>query len=445
MLSSSSGERILFLSDKLPCVNITVLTDHLNFPKNPLIFDYLSIPQSYISLVLKKYTSMRTFHNNSPYFGPLLHIAHLIAVASNKTIFSLKGVNLCKPMLKFLNTAPMILPSTATKALENFSTLNQVSISMENSMFLNFVYCALRRKPIDGLNNMEFILATADLPVWISLVASIILVSLVTRKEVVGMATLSVLLSPGISGNLVKSKRYLFILWMLACIILSTVYSGIITMEMIKPTPDVRMTNLRQLLEKDFTAIFETKPRLEAARSAVNYTNWIDSAVAATSEQYFLEAMATKDKYFTVAGYPGAFYAHNRASEHLLKNGMKHRACYIGTEVMYPSNMYTVFQGPGHAKLRTSLVRLKEAGIFKIWFDELIGRASSRRVQGRSRIINPTKLSDVPTMSNEMPLVMEGKLRKIFHLWGICLVACMIRLMAEIFARKFLTKFCRNH
>lgn len=442
---------------------LTIVADE-NKEQNHLIYKYHAHSQEDITKTLEKYPRLRDFHN-SPARARLytvIILCNVIAKFLNSSLIASKSkIYLQHPIY------PTIAPNLMEFDLENRSAigfwekaLHQKTslpiILQVDSIPYNFAYCdapsTLREKYFTSVFTEPF-----DSWIWMHLSISFLIVSLVLLIEnkvepmTALLATFSALLSSttGISYGKRRSSP-IFICWMFVGIVLSNVYSGIMSSYMIKPLPLDVMSKVSDLSKRNYTLVFKVQKWVEMVNATVkslhikSLFSLIDRAEVNES---FTEWLAFGRKKAFVAGWPVALFAATRASN-LITNTTKmreygegadvdslsRRNCFVGKSLVSSGYMYFGFLPPNNKRVGQVFQRLFESGIYRLWMNEYYGLAYSPRLQDRVKVQDRTTLLNDNSRTDSMKF--SSKLGNLFYLWGIGVIFCL----AE-FAREKLHKY----
>lgn len=255
------------------------------------------------------------------------------------------------------------------QTFENFKRHNRrpTSVAQDYPVLFNFTLCS---KPLEAQDQITlktiFLVSTADWKVWLCLAIQILLISYLTSKSSFVpdslLITFSALTSPGISGS-TKSLRCAppFTLWTYICLIFVTYYSGSQTSLVLKPMPERRLEKISDLVDNNFTVVFENPTRLRIINRLleVNRGNrknraiiqkLLNSSWVANSEIDFMKTMATADKHVTVAEWSAAIHAATTTQEYIGNARISNRKCYVGKQLIFANNLYAVFIPPKSKK-----------------------------------------------------------------------------------------------
>lgn len=246
--------------DLFSCFSKNIAIDNPKLRKL-LLLEYSYVDQEFIRNVLAQYPRLRDFHSNPPTLGPFTHLISWIATAFNATLVSIRDVR--EDCLKSVLKDTPKIRTTPGRFLINYYGHNEPSAAIQRySNSFNMAYCSKIRTEVENMSPLKLFQKTGDVQVWFYLCASLILVTILiriaTRRPApeVMMACLSALISFGFTGDSRVLRRSLLLtLWMSACLILVTYFSGEITSTVISPTKEYRMTKITQLAEKNYSMI----------------------------------------------------------------------------------------------------------------------------------------------------------------------------------------------
>lgn len=439
-----------------------------------LMMDVFNVHQRYIWEVLQQYPRLRDLHNEPPFHAILIHMSAWIARGLNATLLSAANLTLCPEASNEIRKYPTLVGPIVSNFLftvyknQEKENLPKLKFGLKYPMLLNFAYCYHIDKLVSSDNNFSLLgslLGVAEMSFWLLLSVSIILVAVTANFEVVVyqnivklgrskhtyfMATLSALLSNNSSGR-VDKKSLLCVMWMYVCVIFVTFYSGKMTSAVISPPRKVGMTRVEQLVENNYSLIFDLlNYPVDLTRSSIEFAqtgNWsreestsgqilnskvmkmVNEARIVPTVEEFWEALAIGGKYAVYVIWPGAIFAANQANKFLSDRQSKKRKCAIGEELRYLINFHYGYTGYHNARLAKVSFAMDESGFYALWWKEFFGLATSRRVQSRLRVVNPTKLLE--DTEKAQPLELEGKLKDIFFLWMICIAISATTFIVE--------------
>lgn len=391
---------------------------------------------------------LRDFNNNPPANGPRIHMLNLIASAVNATLVLTSSIQ-----SKCLNT---VLKNTPTFRLTFGSYLHEYSeekpsIFLTNSAALNFVYCSKIRTETEKISPLQVFNLVADMYAWVCLIFSIILVSTLVRAFIgrsnvsAVMATLSVLLSFGINGESQALRHnWLLTLWMLMCLVLNTYYSGEITSTVIKPADEYRMTNLKQLADKNYLLFGSTNRDIHSNPS--EFKNIVESISGNTStwskilaSMKVAEVVPAKEEFYKILGNANrnvvytfwqiAMQIATQAHEYFKRKNVKQHRCYVGKEQILSRPSYLLCTS-WNKEIHRSMVVMTENGLWSRWYKEYCLICSSTKVQHRSKIISETKLMEEVQPPDKLEMT-DGKIQNVFALWITCLGICLAAFLVE--------------
>lgn len=459
------------------------LSEVLKFssPAIPISFDNFSerriiimesplVNHNQVNLVLSNYTKFRDYSNNPPAMAPWVVLSYLIATSWNASLVS--------PASMLGNADNSIINSTSCKVSKlrfrvteeeelcekYFRNCTQegrkqndktsAAIIQMDASWNNFAYCSRPRKELGSLSPLELFQITAGSSVWICLGLCLVLISILIKDKhdysYKIITTLSVLISPGMSGTL-SSNSKLFILWTFVCLLWTTFYSGLLTSVVISPGPEIRLNTISELLEKNRTVIFHEVRRYTILKESVKETlGWrqtknsssfhekialkrlLEGAVLLqnSSEENFLSKLVSDEKVATVSSRGYAASVAISASQYIKDKNIKHKKCFPGKQPVTPVNTFFLAISQESQKLAGIFQVLMEAGFYDRWIREFHGMATFKRVQDRGKV--DFSLSRV--MEPDPPKTLElseGKLKNVFILWGICLSASLCCMVVE--------------
>lgn len=437
----------------LSCIDPAVKTLVPSPAVKVLLMDYIGLDQVLIHRILSFYPRIRDFHNNVHYLGPFIHMANFVAANSNSTLVSKVHVrancssNILENIPIFFNSKFGGQLESIFKSMQNLGEEHRKPFAIQRGdIFCNMAYCSEPRRQIESASPLELFATTADIFIWICLGVSLILTSVVASASIgkqcqsLFVVALSSLISPGISG-VVRRRSWLLCLWMGGCIIFTTCYTGDLTSVVVSPPKEERMTRVEQLPENGYGLLFHRPSLLLVIQDLAKASGPADhgailmpmmaSAVVANSDKEVPKVMVSSGKFATISVWTGTILNLMWAKEYIKAYKVPTlKRCYLGKEGFFKQNMFMVVTRPNSNILASIVEIMMESGIYKMWYNEHIGLATSNKVQGRSRIIKPTEILE----EMEPPKALElrvGKLRNAFVLWMSCLTISLIIFSSE--------------
>lgn len=208
------------------------------------------------------------------------------------------------------------------------------------------------------------------------------------------LASLAVLLTPGTSAQpMVFRNSLIFTLWMFITIIFVTYYGGSLTSEIISPTPEKRMIRMEELFENKYWLVLPDKPREQLLKKFLNAMLHHRSGEGTSSPKrinqsgnnlnlmfherrdpklnfsHFLDRLATGGHHATVNHWQGCIMEMNQVMEHIRRNGIKKRKCYVGQELAYHTQMYYIIsphRNKDSYRMARYLQTLIEMGFYQV-------------------------------------------------------------------------------
>lgn len=435
----------------------------MSLSNNRLFFEFYFITQADIELALAKYSRLRDCYWTYPINRrlndmsmPLIILANILAVATNKSLtaylplssyqYSLNPTELQNPVI-FPLVQSLDMPYRRVNHLwslyykSNLRSKFTPKFLQVSTVVSNFVYCQVpKREQIDVANFRDFT-STFDKYSWLGILLSGFGVTLV-----LGVKNWHICLSTLLTDGVVYLRRTLrhsavFLLWMLSSLFLRHLYSARITSILINPPEDVTLPNISSLKQENYTLLFGGTTELIGSQTTYASIPFVGLSVSLK----LLKDMIAK------ATYVNGPFEHMKA---LQMNGIKYatamewtfviqiaellnahqfvstnKRCYVGKELIQLGYCYFAFLPPESDKLANLFQRLVEIGVFQRWHSEYLAMSHSRRVQDRVRVKGPTKV--LQNFEAYHSLSIQGKLLKVFVLWGLCLVICVCILSLE--------------
>lgn len=304
----------------------------------------------------------------------------------------------------------------------------------------NFLYCAVEKRKQVSLWNFSLFTDSFDFLIWLCIASSLVFVSIFSFRKIfpsfVLFSSLSVLITPGISGLQKKwGNSLLFVLWMHVCLILYTFYSGLMSSQIISPSPEDTLSNLEDLNSHDYTIagsgsrgwiaeLNSTPYRLFGKVSTLRRIYKKHPLLHLNTSEMILELTGEK-KVAAIRVWLYAIGTVNSINDIIAAGGIpggENKKCYVGKELIPAGEFHLAVLPPGNKKIVKVAQKLFASGIWIRWAQEIVSLISSQRVQDRVKIISPTKLLDEKMAGTLEPLKLEGKSATIFLLLTICLL-----------------------
>lgn len=417
-----------------------------------LLLDHHYLPQELVLQTLKNYSRLRDFHKNPPLRGPLIHHAYFIASAMNATLIATRTLNGSRCPNEHSNMPTFYYQIYGVELEDAYRRIRKIegTRSFETLRFpvpWNFVICHHPRQEQQNLSPMEIFKTRMDASTWSCLGISLLLISVLISLKTgstgspVIMTLLASLLNPGISAvSRILQRSWLFNLWLYSSLVFITYFSGSLTSTVISPSKEVRITNLVQLADNNYSAIFKTtKDRLRCIKVAKIISNSRESkiverlagsAFVAPENTDFSNSLVAAEGHAYLSIWILSMHTVTRANEYLEKMKISHKHCYVGEELYFQEKgFFVVTFNREHEKVAKLLEVLMESGIYNIWYKEYVGIAISHRVQDRSKMISRTKLIEERKQLKALQMA-DGKLQNVFLLWitslSICLLICSV-------------------
>lgn len=428
------------------CFNPSILIGLRSIDK-VLLVPYHSVGQTGLNTILAKYPQIRDFHNNPPYAAAVFHFNAFIAKSINFTFVSEYDV---KPNCSsdILGGIPKLHNMVRGHQLHEFFdvNLNRTSEAVQRyTQPFSFAYCDIPRRELDTLSPLIIFQNTADNLVWCCLITSIILISLIIKrrsrqiKSSTVLITLSALISGGVSISSKSMQRsWLLMAWMYVCLTFVTYFSGNLTSQVIRPSPEFRFSNLKDLLTNNYSLVVNPiamrfmKRQVETI--GLVHQSGIVKALTSTSvvteDENIPQILITKPKTATMFIWSHAFKTISRAQEFQKVSGMLQKHCYVGKELFFDESLFILVTPTRIQNLRRALRVIMEQGIFHIWIQEYVGMSGSPRVQDRSRILSGTNFREDTQLPTKLSMS-EGKIKNVFVLWVSCLIICGVGFIIE--------------
>lgn len=430
-----------------------------------LIFNFLTANQSHIRNIIENFPRLRDLHGDLPQliFIPKVHVANILALSTNTTLISALDQHAQVGNLENHTTFHPGLFAGNTLKTWHYHSSQTVNVRQVNNIAYNFAYCGIPRIENERIYFIEFF----DWIVWIYLVMSAISVSIVTKlyiavnqnqpailfeKTPIAMATLSILLTPGLSSGGISCIKYskLFSTWMLCSLILVTYYTGAFTSEVIEPPECERMTKVEHLLKHDYSLVFRQEANQVSLKLLTNahrklksfamLEKFLGSSTVQLNTGAYLETLTNGSRYATLGSWMIVISEYLRAVEYITRKNIKTKQrCYLGKELAFPEGLYAVLISSKGNRVAKIFDILLETGIYQAWHAILYKK--KRGVQGSTvvTVVSPTKV--VESKPHPLALTLEGKLRNGFIVWSILLSSSLPIFIIEVVRVNVLGKF----
>lgn len=414
------------------------------------------------------------------YYGPMLHLFKIIQDKTNSTLLT----EHCAHQLNLtFSHYPIIYPAVnafpgSQYSLNSLLNLpfhhykSQIAVLRLDLADLNFAYCARPRKE-DVVPWKVRLITTAFQPLtWLVLTIQLFLCAILVQFSISSqksplknktqlsfllftMATMIISSDNGIRKKLNISS--LLVLWAFISMVLSNYYSGIVTSTAIKPPADKYMTRVSQLLENNFTLIFQNQADLDVLNATVQYYSKFekssDNRLSDTKKLIETSTLVTNtigtgfgkvmaciknaaaiDLWHNVLSFVN--YA-NLAMDNSSNKTFRDCRCYIGKELIPNGDLYQIFTPP-KGKLFGGLAKtLEETGFYFYWYTELAKMQFSTRVQDRQKVKGATSIIyDFEDELGTSTLKLEGRILTIFLTWFSCLVGGLLCFWGELAYKK---------
>lgn len=336
---------------------------------------------------------------------------------------------------------------------------------MTEIKYWNFIYCNLVQWEREPVYSMNVLTSIFDQNTWICLTLSLFGMSLILETRKFGdqfIILISAILSSGISGK-IRKQQVPFAFFLILIRIVIDMYSGNMSSLMISPPKEMSFKNLRELNNANFSTVTrnldENNRRLSyLSQSTSNKSGkWIkpndlfmkklheravyvsggdasNAEIAKYIVKEYSRDIACIDNWFIVMSMASQIESWRANGDKSLQNGA---LCHLGTELDYGGPFYWAFIPPNHDTLAKNFKRILESGIFDLMFREFIGLLYSTRVQDRVRVKSMTHIQTGTYAHKEGghqfgQNQLNNKLAKVFFLWSMCIVACIVLILLEL-------------
>lgn len=433
----------------------------MNISRKFVRYDFYSLNQSRLESELENFGRFRDIYKDDrrPSAGTVFIFANLVkAIASG-----VNGSLITRGHPEFLNwnAHPTIIPG-----LNLFDCCNRTMKHVWNAYYnrasnesvidkphfvkipethFNLMYCGVPQRKLESVWNFLIFTHSFDFPSWVCLILSLIMVTRLSNSRYPFFSNLAVLITPAAVSTSRRPSK-LFVLWMMACLVVVTYYTGEMTSEVISPTPEETMTSITDLKDNEYSVICSDR----ITQGIVNGTVQALSAASFVSKETFIladlmresgkdqdydifyEKMISQDKIAHVNMWPFILRYTSLANDLLEPMGKfpRDKKCYIGKRMVKAGEMFYGFLPPGGLELARIFQYLLGAGIVSRWESEFHGLASAIRVQDRVRILGPTRLLE--ETESFVVLTLSGKILTIFLLWMVFIFLCTACLLLEV-------------
>lgn len=437
-----------------------------------LLFQSFSFDQQTLDFVSSHYSRLRDFHNGADRSYPFIIIASELANATNLTLVAVNETFQNSPTDHIFPTLVDSLGdldeeiSTPFYAWQFFksSTFSPPLFVQVEAYALNLAYCGMPQFNTEAFFDFGAFINCFDKWTWMSLIICFAMVTFTLGKFysnwIDSFFTIFIgLLSPVIgysapiiiSSNARLSISIVIVSWLLAATVVTNIYLGAISSELIKPAPPDIIQNVNELYDKNFSLVYVNKYGVEVVTAIArdqNITKLLEMVQRAEVHTDSYNAkIAFGEKLAIVAAWPvaasvsitGNELIQDRHKNSSGKVSSKLKQCYVGKNLISPQKLFYALLPPNHEKVERILQRFMDSGINFRWVNEYIGLATAKRVQDRVKLKSPTNILsrlDLEYESSVPTLDMTGKLLKVFFILGIGLkVSCMVFLL-EIGVKK---------
>lgn len=410
-----------------------------------------------LTFSLLKYSKLRHFHHRVDPLVTIVVFCNEIAIALNASLSVPKFTN-------FFNNSkyPTILPFLNTwvdgRSTQYFwdeytsnSTWQTGSIALPrfhqiDSLPQNFIYCQVPRQIHSSFFSLLWILVEPlDKWNWLALCSAF---SLVTIFETVRnyveifkvqfskscLITFSGLLSP-VSGNAstttqVLKRSCVFVLWLLVATVVTSCYCGVMSRNIIRPLPDVRLNSVEDLIQANFSVLYSNQIWLDNDRRTAKVRNNTRFErllkVARITDDYMRELCFGVGCTFLHV-WPAALRIALLASERLAEQSEQmelsrelKKKCYVGRELIEAGPFFYGFLPPANQRVFRVFQRFFEGGIYRLWVHEYYGWMHSEKVQERTKVLGRTELiMDDKGVSGVPVIDLHSKMVVVFYIWGL--------------------------
>lgn len=438
------------------CSNVT--SKIAPFSSKFFALDFFHMDQDFITTTLKTYPRMRDFHSGPPTYAPVVHMARILASTINATLIG--KPNLMKDATCANDKGYLIFPTASVGApdavvLQIHKDLQvgpEFSFLMENSLGFNYAYCGHPETPDMARSPFALFHETADNYFCLALLVSFVIMTIffrlfakhgATLQEII-IALLCTLFSGGFCGARIFSNSFVFTLWMGMCVVCGTYFGGALTSFVVSPNPEPRMTEMGQLIARNYSLVSSDPQTLGFAKAMIESIVHLDdlegmeilklltSSWIPPTINEFLKILTGDKKIATISSGQLAIYAANLGTEFILTEKIPNMRCYIGRNLVYYKTFFFLFTSPVYRDadhFARVLQKMMEGSIHQFWFKECMEIGLAPRVQDRAKVKSPTKI--VEEKEDPRPLKVEGNLQNAFFLWVFCIVISSVGFFVE--------------
>ncbi|CAL8087593.1 unnamed protein product [Orchesella dallaii] len=467
------------------------------FKSKYILFDYYWTNQLILDFTLESYPRMRDYYSNPNPYGPIFMPSKIIADALNSTLLAMPNADKTNIHWK---QYPLINPSvrfSAGLSAQAFYREHQnsrigsesVQLLRLESLGFNFGYCDTPTLKHDKPWNIAVLITAFNIPVWVVVILSILSVTCFIRvsidlfkersfqqKSSILFSVMSALISfaPSFTRDLRRGhKSFVFVLWMLSCIVLVNSYLGSITSLLISPPEEESMTEIYQLVQRNYSLVFDDPTKVGVLNATLRSYNLEENGLDILDDMRNLKHLLDRlDPLSIIKWNPYKFiytiaFAKKVAVFHIWtvtlsaineanamiarrqKKSSKRRHCYVGKRIISSGEVYFGIVPPGSERIRDVFQAIFQSGVYSYWNTEFRQMSYAKRVQDRIKVKGPTRIN-YDFRRTVRAIKVEGKVLTVFFLWVVCLICCMVAFGIErlycggsevVFRRKVFNKW----
>lgn len=441
-----------------------------------LLYQDFSYNQSTTQHVIQTYPRLRDFYNQPGRKFPLIILANEIAKCANLSLYSVKETFKSSAQEHIFPTLINVLSniqaetSTLLYAWNFFRNSTHQTFELPhfleiNSYPLNLVYCDNPEFEKESIFDFTVFTNCFDITTWIFIVLSILAITFLINQSTGNLSTSctvafnslvsSVIGFPSISKIKLRCQAALLInLWLFSSTVIVNLYLGIMSSNIVKPSSLKIIASYFELNKKGFNLVYNSNADLDFLKALSIYRNlttlqdMLSKANVISDNNNYINDIVFGKKTATVAAWTRVSlvastanqiaYAHARNMVGLTK---PENECFIGKKLIPSGMLFYGLLPPKHLKVLEVLKWFIDTGINDRWVNEYIGLTKARRVQDRVKHISRTKIlakGEKASERNVSPLGMRGKIKRSFSLCVICLAACVVVFLVEVFYSRWL-------
>ncbi|OXA63244.1 hypothetical protein Fcan01_01171 [Folsomia candida] len=372
---------------------------------------------------------------------------------------------------------PFVVQNIITATQNCCQTVTNTTVSLSFYHKFNFAYCDFNREIIP--NDLSLLLYPFDPKTWMYLLLLSVLLAfyflIADRKEVSKFESIYTIFAAYLlfywpSRGTQKSK--LIVLWFMACIVLNTIYSGVLTSLLVAPLQLDVIKNVEELADRKYNLTFanvghfsyiillvgnlfksqEAAELLKPKHSNVTPTSspglTLSTAILQPTLHEFIETLSTTPATATFGPWEYSSYiwtmvqARNEAMNKKTKKKSKLRTCHIGRELSSKNANPTfwIFKFPQQIESDSFAYAfnvMHASGIHDYWMNTFFWMQACKRAQDVNKYKTISEV--VSSVGGEVwPLGFDkGSVSVVFRLYVVCIFLCVLVFLLECAKRKF--------